>query len=44
MKKEQTKGYALLVGEIYGVDNKEPRKTEYRNDIIKLRNEKGLFL
>ena len=25
-KKEMTKGYALLVGEIYGIDNKEPRK------------------
>ena len=28
-KKEMTKGYALLVGQIFGVDNKEPRKTEY---------------
>ena len=33
-KKEQTKGYALLVGEIYGVEGKEPRKTEYKNEKI----------
>ena len=47
MKKEQTKGYALLLGEIYGVDNKEPRKTEYRNELnvrIKTTKEDYIFV
>ena len=46
-KKEQTKGYALLLGEIYGVDNKEPRKTQYRNELnvrIKTSKSNSLFV
>lgn len=35
MSKEltQTKGYTFLVGEIYGIDNKEPNKTQYKNTL-----------
>ena len=46
-KKEMTKGYALLVGEIYGIDNKEPRKTQYRNELnvrIKTSKNNSLFV
>jgi hypothetical protein len=32
-KLEQTKGYAFLIGEIYGIDNKEPMKTDYKNTL-----------
>lgn len=30
---EQTKGYAFFIGEIYGIDGKEPTKTESRNTL-----------
>lgn len=30
---QQTKGYVFLVGEIYGIDNKEPVKTDYKNTL-----------
>lgn len=30
---EQTKGYVFLIGEIYGIDNKEPNKTQYKNTL-----------
>ena len=44
-KKEQTKGYALLVGQIFGVDNKEPRKTEYKNELnVRIKTTKEDFV
>ena len=44
-KKEQTKGYALLVGEIFGIDNKEPRKTEYKNELnVRIKTTKEDFV
>ena len=35
-KLEQTRGYAFFIGEIYGIDGKEPVKTEYKN-VLKVR-------
>lgn len=44
-KKEQTKGYALLLGQIFGVDNKEPRKTEYKNELnVRIKTTKEDFI
>ena len=41
MKFEQTKGYVILVGKVAGIDNKEPRKTEYKNELnIRVRTDK----
>lgn len=41
MKFEQTKGYVFLVGTIAGIDNKEPRRTEYKNELnIRIRTDK----
>jgi len=38
---EQTKGYVFLVGTIAGIDGKEPRKTEYKNELnIRVRTDK----
>lgn len=32
-KIEQTKGYVFLVGKVFGIDGKEPRKNEYKNTL-----------
>lgn len=41
MKFEQTRGYVFLVGTIAGIDNKEPRRTEYKNELnIRVKTDK----
>lgn len=40
-KIQQTKGYVFLVGKVAGIDNKEPKRTEYKNEInIRVRTDK----
>lgn len=32
-KLNQTKGYVFMTGKVYGIDNKEPKKTEYKTSL-----------
>ena len=46
-KMSQTKGYALIVGTIHGIDGKEPRKNEWRNELsvrVKTTKENTVFI
>ena len=33
VKMEQTKGYGIIVGKVYGIEGKEPRKNDYLSEL-----------